>query len=70
MRCCLELQAMSCLLHPLDERYATLPVLFLTTQGHLEARIESARAGGDDHLVLQPPALAFRRFFTHRMSRF
>lgn len=41
-----------------DERYATLPVLFLTTQGHLEARIESARAGGDDHLVKPvPPAL-------------
>ncbi len=41
-----------------DERYATLPVLFLTTQGHLEARIESARAVGDDHLVKPvPPAL-------------
>lgn len=41
-----------------DERYATLPVLFLTTQGHLEARIEAARSGGDDHLVKPvPPAL-------------
>jgi len=41
-----------------DERHATLPVLFLTTQGQLDARIESARAGGDDHLVKPvPPAL-------------
>ena len=34
-----------------DERYATLPILFLTTEGQLEARIETARAGGDDHLM-------------------
>lgn len=41
-----------------DERHATLPVMFLTTQGHLEARIEVARSGGDDHLVKPvPPAL-------------
>jgi diguanylate cyclase (GGDEF)-like protein len=41
-----------------DERHATLPVLFLTTQGNIEARIESARSGGDDHLVKPvPPAL-------------
>jgi diguanylate cyclase (GGDEF)-like protein len=42
-----------------DERYATLPVLFLTTQGQVQARIEAARAGGDDHLVkpIQPALL-------------
>ncbi|MGD9681543.1 MAG: response regulator [Candidatus Obscuribacterales bacterium] len=41
-----------------DERHATLPVLFLTTQGQLDARIESTRSGGDDHLVKPvPPAL-------------
>jgi diguanylate cyclase (GGDEF)-like protein len=34
-----------------DERHATLPVLFLTTEGELQARIEGARAGGDEHLV-------------------
>jgi diguanylate cyclase (GGDEF)-like protein len=34
-----------------DERYATLPVLFLTTEREVHARIETARAGGDDHLV-------------------
>lgn len=41
-----------------DERHATLPIIFLTTQGQIDARIESARAGGDDHLVKPvPPAL-------------
>lgn len=34
-----------------DERWATLPVLFLTTQNQLEAHIESANSGADDHLV-------------------
>lgn len=41
-----------------DERWATMPILFLTTQNQLEAHIESARAGADDHLVKPvPPAL-------------
>ena len=41
-----------------DERHATLPVIFLTTHGNIEARIEAARSGGDDHLVKPvPPAL-------------
>lgn len=35
----------------MDERFATMPILFLTTQNQLEAHIESARAGADDHLV-------------------
>ncbi len=39
-----------------DEKNATLPVLFLTTQGQLQARIETARAGGDDHLEKPVPA--------------
>lgn len=34
-----------------DERYATLPILFLSTQNALDAHIESARSGADDHLV-------------------
>lgn len=38
-----------------DERYATLPILFLTTQGQIDARIETTRAGGDDHLVKPTP---------------
>ena len=34
-----------------DERNATLPVLFLTTQSQLSGRIEAVKAGGDDYLV-------------------
>jgi diguanylate cyclase (GGDEF)-like protein len=34
-----------------DERYATLPVLFLTTESQLQSRYRTARVGGDDHLV-------------------
>jgi diguanylate cyclase (GGDEF)-like protein len=34
-----------------DERYATLPIIFLTSEGQTDARIETARAGGDDHLT-------------------
>jgi diguanylate cyclase (GGDEF)-like protein len=34
-----------------DERYAALPIVFLTTQGELEAQIRSVRAGGDEHLT-------------------
>ncbi len=34
-----------------NERYAGLPVLFLTTQGQVAARIAVVRAGGDDHFV-------------------
>jgi diguanylate cyclase (GGDEF)-like protein len=34
-----------------NERHATLPIIFLTTQGQLEARIEAAKSGVDEHLV-------------------
>ncbi len=34
-----------------DERYATVPVLFLTTEGQVEAQIETLRAGADDHMI-------------------
>ncbi len=34
-----------------DDERATLPIVFLTTEGQLAARIASARVGGDDHLV-------------------
>lgn len=33
------------------ENYATLPVLFLTTQNELQGRIEGAKAGGDGRLI-------------------
>ncbi len=34
-----------------DERYAALPIVFLTTEGRVEAQIRSVRAGGDEHLT-------------------
>jgi diguanylate cyclase (GGDEF)-like protein len=42
-----------------DERHAALPVIFLTTDGQLQARIETAKVGGDDHLLkpVPPPLL-------------
>ncbi len=42
-----------------SERFANLPIIFLTTRNELEAHIESARAGGDDHLIkpMAPPLL-------------
>jgi diguanylate cyclase (GGDEF)-like protein len=33
-----------------DERYAALPIVFLTTQVQMQARIETARAGGDGYI--------------------
>lgn len=35
----------------IEERFATLPVVFLTGQGDERAKIEAVRSGGDDHLV-------------------
>lgn len=34
-----------------NERHAALPIVFLTTQNQLEARIEAAKSGADEHLV-------------------
>ncbi|MBX9685729.1 MAG: response regulator [Candidatus Obscuribacterales bacterium] len=34
-----------------NDRFAALPIIFLTTHNQLAAHIETARAGGDDHLV-------------------
>ena len=34
-----------------DERYATLPIVFLSTEAALEAQVEGARAGADAHLA-------------------
>ncbi len=52
-----------------DERYATLPVIFLTTQGNIEARIEAARSGGDDHLVKPVPPALLLSSVTARLER-
>jgi diguanylate cyclase (GGDEF)-like protein len=42
-----------------DERHATLPVLFLTTESQMQSRFRSAQVGGDDHLSkpVVPPVL-------------
>jgi diguanylate cyclase (GGDEF)-like protein len=42
-----------------DERHATLPVLFLTTESQMQSRFRSAQVGGDDHLTkpVVPPVL-------------
>jgi diguanylate cyclase (GGDEF)-like protein len=42
-----------------DERYTTLPVIFLTAEDQPLARFRATRAGADDHLVkpVQPPLL-------------
>ena len=34
-----------------NEKYAALPVVFLTVENRAQSRIEMIRAGGDDHLV-------------------
>jgi diguanylate cyclase (GGDEF)-like protein len=38
-----------------NELHANLPVLFLTTEAQVSARIEAVRAGADDHLVKPVP---------------
>ncbi len=41
-----------------DERFATIPVVFLTAESREQERIAALRAGGDDHLVKPvPPGL-------------
>jgi diguanylate cyclase (GGDEF)-like protein len=34
-----------------DEQYVTLPIVFLTGQAQMQARIQTVKAGGDDHLI-------------------
>lgn len=41
-----------------QEQHAALPIIFVTSEGEMEARIEAARSGGDEHLTKPvPPAL-------------
>jgi diguanylate cyclase (GGDEF)-like protein len=43
-----------------DEQYVTLPIVFLTSDAELDARIQTVKAGGDDYLVkpVHPALLA------------
>ncbi len=43
-----------------QERHAALPIIFVTSEGEMEARIEAARSGGDEHLTkpVHPALLA------------
>ncbi|HXO20925.1 MAG TPA: diguanylate cyclase [Thermoanaerobaculia bacterium] len=50
------------------EGRATLPVLFLTTEGQLAARLEAVRAGGDDHLVKPVPPELLLSAVTARLN--
>jgi diguanylate cyclase (GGDEF)-like protein len=34
-----------------DEQYVTLPIVFLTGEAQVQARIQTVKAGGDDHLI-------------------
>jgi diguanylate cyclase (GGDEF)-like protein len=34
-----------------DDQYVTLPIVFLTGQAQMQARIQTVKAGGDDHLI-------------------
>jgi diguanylate cyclase (GGDEF)-like protein len=52
-----------------QERHATLPILFLTTEGRIDARIEGARAGGDDYLVKPTPPALLLTAVTARIER-
>ena len=41
-----------------DERFASLPVILMTTDGRVEAEMDTLHAGGDDHLTKPvPPGL-------------
>jgi diguanylate cyclase (GGDEF)-like protein len=48
---------------------AALPVLFLTAEGEMHARLESAWAGGDDHLVKPLPPAALLAAVSGRLER-
>lgn len=41
-----------------NEHYATLPIVFMTTEARIDAKIRAAKAGGDDYLIKPvPPSL-------------
>lgn len=49
--------------------YATLPILFLTTQQEVQARLEGIAAGGDDYLVKSDPSALLLATIAARVER-
>jgi diguanylate cyclase (GGDEF)-like protein len=52
-----------------DERYATTPLLFLTTEAESDARLKSIKAGGDDFLAKPAPAPLLQMAVSSRIER-
>jgi diguanylate cyclase (GGDEF)-like protein len=52
-----------------EERLAALPVLFLTTEDQVQARIETVCSGGDDHLVKPVPPTLLLSAVAARLER-
>lgn len=52
-----------------DERYVTLPVVFLTTESQIQSRSRSAKVGGDDYLVKPVHPALLQAVVTARAER-
>jgi diguanylate cyclase (GGDEF)-like protein len=52
-----------------DERYVTLPVIFLTAERRTQSRSRSAKAGGDDYLVKPVDPALLQTVVTARAER-
>lgn len=52
------------------EVFATIPIIFLTTENQLNAHIESARVGGDDHLIKPIPPQLLVAAIAGRLDRY
>jgi diguanylate cyclase (GGDEF)-like protein len=53
-----------------DDRYAATPIIFLTTQNQLNAHVESARVGGDEHLIKPVAPQLLIAAVTGRLERY
>jgi diguanylate cyclase (GGDEF)-like protein len=52
-----------------DERFASLPVILMTTDGQVAAEVDTLRAGGDDHLAKPVPPGLLLSSVTARLDR-
>ena len=53
-----------------DDRYAATPIIFLTTQNQLNAHVESAKVGGDEHLIKPVAPQLLIAAVTGRLERY